>query len=222
MAFSNLTRIILYVVAGISVILILFFYAGPKTIDYDALDQRVTEAQSPADLTPVAPLPQADTVASDSTSAEAVVPGQDTTVIMANQGASATPQVTESPEVNLREIMSGWEYLIWYRTDIILIWAYILIFLTLVASIVFPLIQVFSNPKALIRLVGVLAGAAVLLVVSYLLSSGTPLEIIGYTGTDNSNPAILKMIDTILFVTYMLFGLALVSILYAVISRPFK
>jgi hypothetical protein len=222
MAFSKLTKIVLYVVAGISIILILFFYIGPKTIDYDALDQRVTEAQSPADLTPVAPLPQVDSVASDSISAGAAVGGQGTTTTLANQRTPAIAEVTESPEVNLGEIMSGWEYMIWFRTDILLIWAYILILLTLVASIIFPLIQVFSNPKALIRLVGVLAGAAVLLVVSYLLSSGTPLEIIGYTGTDNSNPAILKMIDTILFVTYMLFGLALVSILYAVISRPFK
>jgi hypothetical protein len=125
-------------------------------------------------------------------------------------------------EVNLRDIMSGWEYLVWYRTDILIIWAYVLIILTLIASIVFPLIHVISNPKALIRLVAVLVGAAVLVIISYLLASDKPLEIIGYTGTDNSNPAILKMIDTILFVTYMLFGLALASILYAIVSRAFK
>jgi hypothetical protein len=54
------------------------------------------------------------------------------------------------------------------------------------------------------------------------LSNDTPIEIIGYTGTENSDPGTLKMIDTVLFITYMLFGLALASILYAIISRAFK
>jgi hypothetical protein len=70
--------------------------------------------------------------------------------------------------------------------------------------------------------VAVLVGAAILVVISYLLSNDTPIEIIGYTGTDNSDPGTLKMIDTVLFITYMLFGLALGSILYAIISRAFK
>ena len=80
----------------------------------------------------------------------------------------------------------------------------------------------FAQPKALIRLLLVLAGAAVLVIVSYVLSKDTPIEIIGYTGTGNSDPGTLKMIDTVLFIVYMLFGLALGSILYAIISRAFK
>jgi hypothetical protein len=68
----------------------------------------------------------------------------------------------------------------------------------------------------------VLAGAAVLVVISYLLANDTPIEILGYTGTGNTDPGTLKMIDTVLFITYMLFGLALGSILYAIISRAFK
>jgi hypothetical protein len=59
-------------------------------------------------------------------------------------------------------------------------------------------------------------------VISYVLSKDTPIEIIGYTGTGNSDPGTLKMIDTVLFITYILFGMALGSILYAVISRAFK
>ena len=38
MAFSKLTRIILYVVAGISLLVVLFFYVSPKTVDYDELE----------------------------------------------------------------------------------------------------------------------------------------------------------------------------------------
>jgi hypothetical protein len=217
MAFSNLTRIILYVIGGISLLVMLFFYMGPKTVDYDGLEQRVEEALNPPDISPVAPLPTVDTTAQDSVAVEEIaVAGEE-----GDQGTLVTSEAA-TVAVDLKEHMSGWEYLVWFRTDIALIWAYILVVITLIASIVFPLISVISNTKALIRLLAVLAGAAILVVISYLLSSDTPIDIIGYTGTENSNPATLKMIDTVLFVTYMLFGLALASILYAIIARAFK
>lgn len=215
MAFSRVTRIILYVVAGLSLLVILFFYVGPKTVDYDSLELRVEEAMNPVDMSPVAPLPTVDSTEVDSTANEAMAAND-------AQDPFGTATLEETSDVNLKEVMSGYEYLVWFRTDIALIWAYILVVLTLIASIVFPLIAVLSNPKGLIRLVAVLVGAAVLVIVSYLLSSDTPINIIGYTGTDNSDPSTLKMIDTVLFVTYMLFGLALASILYAIVSRAFK
>ena len=219
MAFSKITRIILYVVAGISLLVILFFYIGPKTVDdYDALVDRVDEALNPVDLAPLAPLPVIDTTLTDS----AAIAENAAAVQKATEERAAATVVTATSGKSIKDVTSGWEYLLYFRTDIALVWAYILVVLTLIASIVFPLISVFSNPKALIRLVAVLAGAAVLLLVSYLLSKDTPIDIIGYTGTDNTDPSTLKMIDTVLFVTYMLFGLALASILYAIISKAFK
>ncbi len=213
MAFSKITRIILYALGGISLVVVLFFYIAPKTVDYDELEMRVTEALNPVDMTPVAPLPVVDTTEQDSTAAaevaEEIIP-------------IATPVMADTSETNLKDHMSGWEYLVWFRTDIALVWAYILILLTLVASIVFPLISVFSNRKGLMRLGMVLVGAALMVVISYLLSKDTPINIIGYTGTENSDPGTLKMIDTVLFVTYMLFGLAIASILYAIASKAFK
>lgn len=68
----------------------------------------------------------------------------------------------------------------------------------------------------------VIAGGAVLVLVSYFMSSASPMDIIGYTGTGNSDPSTLKLVDTVLFVTYILFGMALASILYAIISKAFK
>ena len=215
MAFSKLTRIILYVVAGISLLVVLFFYISPKTVDYDALEIRVEEALNPVDLTPVAPLPAVETTEQDSAAVEDVAAAEEA-------DAFAMPVEASTPDVQLKDYISGWEYLVWFRTDIALIWAYILIVITLIASIVFPLISVLSNPKGLLRLGAVLAGAAILVVISYLMSKETPIDIIGYTGTDNSDPATLRMIDTVLFVTYILFGMALGSILYAIISRAFK
>ncbi|MFO7669562.1 MAG: hypothetical protein R6W31_07890 [Bacteroidales bacterium] len=200
MAFSNLTRIILFIVAGISILVILFFYVGPKTVNYNDMEVRVQEAQNPVDMTPAAPLPTVDPTAQEPTA----------------------PMVNAPEAKSASEVLSGWELLVWNRIDIALIWAYILLMLTALAAIIFPLITILGNPKGLIRLALVLVGGAVLVLISYLMASGAPMEIIGYTGTANSDPSTLKMVDTVLFVTYILFGIALASILYAIISKAFK
>ena len=218
MAFSKLTRIILFVVAGISLLVVLFFYVSPKTLDMDALEARVDEIMNPVDLTPVAPLPSV----SDSTSMDSTAVAEEPVAEEQESTAFATAEVVDTSGINLKKELSGYEYLVWFRTDIALIWAYILVLVTLIASIVFPFIAILSNPKGLIRLLAVFAGAAVLVVIAYVLSKDTSIEIIGYSGTDNSDPSTLKMIDTVLFVTYMLFGLALGSILYAIVSKAFK
>ena len=222
MAFSKLTRNILYVVAGISLLVVLFFYIGPKTVDdHKALVERVNDALNPIDMTPMAPLPVIDTSLTDSTAiAENAAAVQQATEKRAEEAAAAAAELSSDKSVG--DVTSGWEYLLYFRTDIALMWAYILILITLIASVAFPLIAVISNPKALIRLLVVLAGGAVLVVIAYLIAKDTPIDIIGYTKTANSDPATLKMIDTVLFVTYMLFGIALASILYAIISRAFK
>ena len=218
MAFSKLTKIILWVVAGISLIVVLFFYIGPKTVsDYDALVDRVDDALAGVDIAPVAPLPVLDTTLTDS----AAIAENITAVQKAQEERMLTP-VAEVSDTSVKELTSGWEYLLYYRTDIALMWAYILVLITLIAAIAFPLVAVISNPKALVRLLIVLAGFVVLVVISYLLASDTAIEIIGYDGTGNSDPGTLKMVDTVLFLTYMLFGLAVGSILYAIVSRAFK
>jgi hypothetical protein len=218
MAFSKITKIILWVIAGLSVLVMAFYYIAPKTLDYDLLEVKVDEARTPVDVTPVAMLPTIDTTLTDSVAiAENIA-----AVEKAKEEREAALAEADKPLPSVKDVTTGWEYLVYFRTDIALIWAYILVIITMIASIAFPLIAVFSNPKGLIRLLAVLVAAAVLIVISYLLSKDTPIEIVGYTGTGNTDPGTLKMIDTVLFVTYMLFGLALASILYAVISRAFK
>ena len=220
MAFSKLTKIILWVVAGISLIVVLFFYIGPKTVgDYDALVDRVDDALAGVDIAPLAPMPVIDTSLTDSIAiAENIAAVQQAE----EEHLAAATAAAEAPQKTVKELTTGWEALLYFRTDIALMWAYILILITLIAAIAFPLVAVISNPKALIRLLIVLAGFAVLVVVSYLLASDTAMEIIGYEGTGNTDPGTLKMVDTVLFVTYMLFGLALGSILYAITSKAFK
>jgi hypothetical protein len=220
MAFSKLTKIILWVVAGISLIVVLFFYIGPKTIgDYDVMVDRVDDALAGVVITPLAPMPVIDTSLTDSIAiAENIAAVQQAE----EEYHAAATAAAEAPQKTVKELTTGWEALLYFRTDIALMWAYILILITLIAAIAFPLVAVISNPKALIRLLIVLAGFAVLVVVSYLLSSDTAMEIIGYDGTGNTDPGTLKMVDTVLFLTYMLFGLAVGSILYAITSKAFK
>ncbi len=220
MAFSKLTKIILWVVAGISLIVVLFFYIGPKTVgDYDAMVDRVDDALAGVDITPLAPMPVIDTTLTDSA---AIVENIAAVQKAEEERIAAATAAAEAPQKTVKEVTSGWEALLYFRTDIALTWAYILILITLIAAITFPLVAVISNPKALIRLLMVLAGFAVLVVVSYVLSSDTAIEIIGYDGTGNTDPGTLKMVDTVLFLTYMLFGLAVGSILYAITSKAFK
>ena len=220
MAFSKLTKIILWVVAGISLIVVLFFYIGPKTVgDYDSMVDRVDDALSGVDLTLMAPMPVIDTTLTDSVAIDENIAAVQKAE---EERLAAATAAAEAPQKTVKELTTGWEALLYFRTDIALMWAYILILITLIAAIAFPLVAVISNPKALIRLLIVLAGFAVVVVVSYLLSSDTAMEIIGYEGTGNTDPGTLKMVDTVLFVTYMLFGLALGSILYAIISKAFK
>ena len=218
MAFSKITRILLFILAGISLVVVLFFYVSPKTVDYNGMELRVQEAANPVDLTPMAPLPTVD----DSTDVAEGIPATEDTTEVAEVAAPPIPMAPPPEPKEAKEVLSGWELLVWNRVDIALVWAYILILLTSLAAVVFPLIAVLSNPKGLIRLGMVLVGAAVLVLVSYFMASGTPLDIIGYTGTGNSDPATLKMVDTVLYVTYILFGMALVSILYAIFSKAFK
>ena len=224
MAFSNLTRILLYVIAGISLLVILFFYASPNTVNMDELDMRVEELMSPAVLDMPAALPAAESVGTDSTASDSMAV-EEVGAVQGTEDRAAVLSSADAPaveEISLLEHMSFWEYLVYNRTDIVLIWAYILLILTGISAVVFPLLHVANNPKALIRLVVVLVGAAAIIGISYLLASDTPINIIGYSGESNRDPATLKMVDTTLFVTYMLFGLALLSILYSIVSRVFK
>ena len=218
MAFSKITKIIMYVIAGISLVLMLLFYISPNTVDIDELEMRVEEALSPVDLDMPVTVHVADTAETDTTAVEETAIAEEGE----DEGVVSTSVVLDTSGINLRDYLSGWEYIVYFRTDIALVWAYILFFLTAIASLVFPLISVFTNPKGLISLGAVLGGAALLIVISYLFASETPIDIVGFAGDSNKDPGTLKMVGTALFVTYMLFALALLAILYSIISSIFK
>ena len=223
MSHSKISSITLYVVAAISLIVILFFYVGPKTVDIDELEARVEQLTTGEilDDEPVAEEPVADSAALDSTSMAA---GTDMEAVDESEmiaEAPAEPTVVE--EIDLRDHLTGWELMVYKRTDYALNWAYILLAIAAIAAVLIPLITIVTDLKAILRLLAVLAGAAVLVLVSYFVfASDQAIDILGYTGTDNSDPVTLKWIGTGLFSTYIIFGLALISILYSEVANLFK
>ena len=106
-------------------------------------------------------------------------------------------------------------------TQSFLVWAYILFFATAGITVIFSIVNFIKNPKGGKKsLVGLLA-AAIIIVVAFLLADDTVLNMPYYDGKDNV-PATLKFVDTTMFTTYILAGLAFLSIIVSSVSKMFK
>ena len=83
--------------------------------------------------------------------------------------------------------------------------------LTTILAVLFGVVVIggINNPKSLLKLlIGLVAGGAVI-AVAYVLAPGTPA--IGYLGEPVSDGT-LKLVDTVLNLTYFLFGGALLAL----------
>ena len=95
--------------------------------------------------------------------------------------------------------------------DTLLYWAYGMLGLAVAAIVVVGLIlMILHNPKGLITIAIVIAGAAALCGLAYLLAKGAPAQ--GYTGAVPPSQGTLKLTDTVLNLTYILGGGAILSI----------
>ena len=78
------------------------------------------------------------------------------------------------------------------QTDLLLYWIYALVIIAIVITVLAAVIRfgadLKDSPKAALEsLVGVIALVA-LLVITYSIGSNEPLQLVGYTGTDNQAP----------------------------------
>lgn len=105
--------------------------------------------------------------------------------------------------------------------DLFIGWAYVLIGIAVVAAIVPAVIQIVTQPKNAVKSLISVAVVAVFVLIAYSLSDGTPMNLIGYEGSDNV-PSMLKFADTLIFTTYFLLAGAIISIIYAEIAKVFK
>lgn len=88
-------------------------------------------------------------------------------------------------------------------TDVLLHWAKALFFVTAGLSLLFPIIQLVTNPKGAVKGLAGLVGLGLIILIAYSLSDATLLNLPGYTGADN-NPASLQFADTVLYTMYIL------------------
>lgn len=109
-------------------------------------------------------------------------------------------------------------------TGQLLVWAYILLAICAAAAIIFPIIQLLSNPKTAIKALSSFVAIVVVVFVAYALSDGTILtnaQMPGYSGPDNV-PDRLKLADTLLYTTYFLGIIAIGSIFVTELIRKFR
>ena len=177
----------------------LLFFAGSSLVNQKEFDSKVDKIENPSGTQ--------GSIMQDLQSADS----------LAAPGTSAVAPRTSEP-VNL----SFMEKLVYLKTDIPLTWGYILLIAGIIITITFPIVYIIKHPANLLRTLLVLAGIAVLVFLAFLAASGSPIEIPGYTGTSNSDQSVLKVIDTGLIFSYFMLGLALLSILYAEVSKYFR
>ena len=110
-----------------------------------------------------------------------------------------------------------WGFIVGFETkdaqavNVLLYWAYAMIVIALIACLVVGLIiSIKNNPKSLVKYGIVLACAAVLCLIAYLLAKGNPA--VGLT-TDQPDFQTLKLTDSILNLTYICGVAAIVSII---------
>ena len=105
--------------------------------------------------------------------------------------------------------------------DLIMYWSYILFGIAAFAALIFPLIEMFAQPKEAVKTLVSVGVVAAIVFVAYILSDNTILDLPGYEGADNV-PDTLKFAGTMLWTTYILLFASIASILYVEISKVFK
>ena len=80
-----------------------------------------------------------------------------------------------------------------------------------ILAVVFGVVVIggINNPKTLLKLFAGVVAIAVIIAVAYILAPGTPA--VGYLGEPGSDGT-LKLTDTILNLTYLLFGASILSL----------
>ena len=103
--------------------------------------------------------------------------------------------------------------------DAVLRYAYILLIAAVVILLGLAIIMGAKNdPKSLVRALIILVGIAVLVAIAYALASGAP----ALNVKQQPSGSMLKLTDTMLVLTYILGGAAIVAIIFGVIRNAIK
>lgn len=107
-------------------------------------------------------------------------------------------------------------------TGLLLNWTYAVCAITIATLIFFGIWEIISlvqhDPKAAVMPIGVIAISAAVFIIAYTMGDGTPLNLIGYDGGQNTE-FWLKLTDMWLFTTYILMALIFVALIYFSIRK---
>ncbi|MDR2533906.1 MAG: hypothetical protein LBC81_03915 [Tannerellaceae bacterium] len=113
------------------------------------------------------------------------------------------------------------------QTDTLLYWGYVMFGLTLLATIIFALLQFVQNfrndaKKALLGL-GVIIAFAALLFITYSIGSGEPIARLATGSSSSYNvPSWLKTADMLIYSIYAMFILTFVAIVIGSVKNILK
>ncbi|HOV71054.1 MAG TPA: hypothetical protein PLO31_02480 [Dysgonamonadaceae bacterium] len=110
-------------------------------------------------------------------------------------------------------------------TDILLYWVYALLAISILVLLAFAISDFISSwkarPKSAFRSLLVVLAFAAMLIITFALGSGKPLNIVGYTGSENV-PIILKFTDMWLFSMYIMLVLNILALLFSPLLKSRK
>jgi hypothetical protein len=98
--------------------------------------------------------------------------------------------------------------------ELFILWAYLLVAIAAAAAIIFPIIFFASNPKNAVKALVGLGALGLVFLVGYLMADTT--TIVTATSANEpafSDPSVLRFADTGIISTYILFGIAVLSLL---------
>jgi hypothetical protein len=185
------------------------FFAANSFVNKDEFKAKVNKIENSSVKS------QGPSIANDLQSADSLSALSDSSAMIRETVAVAAEQ-TEKVKLSFKEKLA------YYKTDIPIIWAYILFIITILVTLIFPIVYMFLHPQNLLRSSLVFIGIAALVGLAFLIAPGNPIHITGYTGTANTNPLALKFIDAGLVLVYFILGITLLSIVVSEVIIYFR
>lgn len=105
--------------------------------------------------------------------------------------------------------------------NVMLIYTYIIFAVAIVLAVVFPMINIVTNPKGAMRTLIGLAAMIVIFGISYLLASDAPVPNPAENGFFD-NPMVLKLTDVGLYATYATLLLSFAVIIWGEVRSAIK
>ena len=101
-------------------------------------------------------------------------------------------------------------------------WVYFLVGCNVVVLLAFAIADFISSlknqPKKAINSLLVIVAFVAMFVITYMLGSGKPLDIVGYTGPDNV-PGRLNMTDMFMYSMYIMLALAVLAMIFPLLKE---